>query len=78
MTPKETIDAKQDIEFTVNDITYKITNVPCEIIVEDDEVLLDYDITLRVALLRDLMITGGKLTLCDYRDIADIDVSDLI
>lgn len=61
---------RKDMIWSVNEDTYRVQNVPYEII--DGEEVLDLDTSMKLAALRELMIAGKMRHIMDFLDFKDI------
>ena len=64
---------KKDICWTIAGTSYIVRKVPYLIADNDGEEMLDLDVSITVATLRDLMVENAIPHVVDYEDYADIE-----
>lgn len=64
---------KKDFEWEINGIKYKVLNVPFYEM-DDDERCVDFEVALKLALIRDLMVANEIPHTVDFDEVADIEI----
>lgn len=65
---------KKDMEWTIEDTTYVIRNVPHEMHEGYDEGLIDMSVAIKVSMLRDLMVENEIPHDVDYEVVKDLEL----
>ena len=69
----ESTTLKKDIIWKIDNIEYKVINVPySELDAEEDE-YLNLDVSLKLTMIRDLMVSGEIPCEVDFGDVVDLE-----
>jgi len=66
---------KKDFSWNINDATYVIKNIPYETLDADGEVFIDYETSIKMDFIRELMITNQISNIVDFDLVKDYEIN---
>jgi len=64
---------KKEIVWNISDTEYKVRNVPYSVF--NDEEFYDLDVTLKLSMIKDLMVQEEIPTTIDFEKVTNLDVN---
>jgi hypothetical protein len=63
---------KKDVTWSINGTEYKVLNVPYVVFDDDDDEFIDISVSIKLIIVRDLMVANEIPHTVNYDNIADI------